>query len=92
MNGEIKDVHTLEDYLSRNQSRLGTSGQAMGRALYLSQKGLGGLTIPQIEEVLDEFSESNIRIMSWFLGCVTGIYSGIIRPDDIRYIIDQASR
>jgi len=87
---KIVDVKSLESYLADNSARLGIEGQAMGRALYLSQKARGGLTLPEIAEVLDGFNISTITQVPWFCGMVEAIYAGMIRPDDIRSIIKQA--
>lgn len=89
----ITDVTSLESYLATNSARLDIEGQAMGRALYLSQKApLGGLSLPAIEKVLDDFDISTIRRREWFCGMVGGIYAGMVRPDDITAIIQQAMR
>jgi len=89
----ITDVKSFEVYLAANSARLGVEGQAMGRALYLSQKApRGGLSIPEIEGVPDKFDIATIKSREWFCGMIEGIYAGMVRPDDIKSILEQAMR
>jgi len=87
----IKDVESLEKYLKEHENRLHMEGQAMGRVLYLTKDSSGGLTLSQIEDILNKFDIENIKQVSWFCGAITGIYSGMLYAKDIQDIINTAS-